>query len=621
MTFASDQLSDVKSKALRPSPYRRRLFKGRQRAKYESLVLLWVIGAVFFWTWWFSPEHILPGAGYWVATGALIWLFFLQLFFIFIFRRAEVPAAPPPAPGSARVAMITTKTPSEPFSVLRRTLEAMLDQTYPHDNWLADEDPQPETIAWCKANGVHISTRKDRPDYHRKEWPRRTRCKEGNLAFFYDHHGYDSYDFVSQLDSDHVPEPTYLEEIMRGFADPDIGYVSAPSVCANNEKESWAARTRLYSESAFHGVFQCGYAGVASPMCIGSHYAVRTKALREVGGLGPELAEDHSTTLLMNSGGWRGMHAIDAAATGDGPATFADLCVQEFQWSRSLVTLLLRYTPQYLGSLPLRFKLLFIFCQMFYPMIALSMCVLFFVPILAVLGDFRYADVTYPDFLLHVLPGGIAMILISYALKADGLYRPRHGKVISWEKALFLCIQWPWVAWGCIMALRDHLSGKFVDFRITPKGEAAVARLPLAIYLPYFVLGALTLLPVLFVENLVSAPGFYLLCLLNAIAYVAILLIVVVRHVRDNKVPVGFIPGVVHLQVLGAVLLALAFATGLYERGKIGVYALAIGLEPIQLMQVEYVVAGAGLGPPGTLNITFAPKLIRSGANKEVDKR
>lgn len=600
-----------------PSPYRRRLLTGRRRVKYELLAALWAGGAVYFWAWWLQPAHILPGPGYWVATIALIWLFFLQLFFIVIFRRAEVPAASPPSPGTARVAMITTKTPSEPFSIVKRTLQAMLAQTYPHDTWLADEDPQPETIAWCEAHGVRISTRKDRPDYHRSEWPRRTRCKEGNLAFFYDHYGYENYDFVSQLDADHVPAPTYLYEMLRGFADPAIGYVSAPSVCANNERESWAARTRLYTESAFHGVFQCGYAGLATPMCIGSHYTVRTAALRAVGGLGPELAEDHSTTLLMNAGGWRGMHAIDAMATGDGPATFADLCVQEFQWSRSLVTLLLRYTPAYLGHLPLRLRALFLFCQIFYPMIAFSMFALYLIPILAILGDFRYADVSYPQFLLHVLPGGVAMILIAYCLKADGLFRPVHGKVLSWEKVLFLCIQWPWVAWGCLMALRDHLTGRFVDFRITPKGEAAVASLPFPVYLPYLVLALGTTLPVLLIDNLLTALGFYLLCLLNGVAYVAILLVVVIRHIRDNHIPLWTRPNMLHLQLIGAIAMAGIFAGALYERGYVGIYALTIGMERVQLMRASYVISGAGLGPPGTLSIAFDPRWIPSRAKPD----
>nr|WP_254679753.1 glycosyltransferase [Celeribacter baekdonensis] len=61
-------------------------------------------------------------------------------------------------------------------------------------------------------------------------------------------------------------------------------------------------------------MFQAGYTAVFTPMCIGSHYAVRTIALMEAGGLGPELAEDHSTTMLMAVAGWRGVHAMDAIA-------------------------------------------------------------------------------------------------------------------------------------------------------------------------------------------------------------------------------------------------------------------------------------------------------------------
>nr|WP_254679757.1 glycosyltransferase [Celeribacter baekdonensis] len=101
----------------------------------------------------------------------------------------------------------------------------MLAQEYPHDTWLADEAPDAQTRAWCDAHGVRISTRQGIADYHRAEWPRRTRCKEGNLAFFYDTWGYDTYDIVCQLDSDHVPQPGYLREMLRPFADPEVGYV------------------------------------------------------------------------------------------------------------------------------------------------------------------------------------------------------------------------------------------------------------------------------------------------------------------------------------------------------------------------------------------------------------
>ena len=148
-----------------------------------------------------------------------------------------------------------------------------------------------------------------------------------------------------------------------------------------------------------HGSLQAGYNGGLAPLCIGSHYAVRTAALRQIGGLGPELAEDHSTTLMMNAFGWRGVHALDAIASGDGPRTFADLVTQEFQWSRSLVTLLLQYSPKYVPNLPFRLKFQFLFSQLWYPLFSFFMALMFVMPIFALMRGESFADVTYAGFL------------------------------------------------------------------------------------------------------------------------------------------------------------------------------------------------------------------------------
>src|SRR2546430_15410972 len=134
---------------------------------------------------------------------------------------------------------------------------------------------------------------------------RRTRCKEGNLAYFYDHWGYRHYDVVVQFDCDHRPSPTYLAEMVRPFTDPAVGYVAAPSVCDANAATSWAARGRLYREATFHGAFQLGHSDGWAPACIGSHYAVRTTALQDIGGLRAPPPPGVSTPLPLHPGGWR----------------------------------------------------------------------------------------------------------------------------------------------------------------------------------------------------------------------------------------------------------------------------------------------------------------------------
>lgn len=563
------------------------------KARYLIITAIWGATLLWFWQWWLRPDHVANLPGFILSTIVLGWIYFLQLYFVMIFLGAKRSIAPVPAAGKYRVAMIVTKTPSEPLALLQRTLRAMLAQDYPHDTWLADEDPSDLTRAWCKANGVRISSRKGVEDYHRPTWPRRTRCKEGNLAYFYDHWGYENYDIVAQLDADHVPQPNYLKEALRPFADPAVGYVSAPSICSSNAPKSWAARARMESEAAFHGVFQSGYTGALAPMCIGSHYIVRTAALRDVGGLGPELAEDHSTSMLMNAGGWRGVHAMDAIAYGDGPDTLADMITQEFQWSRSLVALLLTYTPRYLGRLPWRLRFQFVFCQALYPMIALSAALIYALPIAALVFDMRFADVTYPAFLGHSVPTLAAILLFAVMMKRDGFFRPLDARVISWEKALFLLVQWPWVAWGCIMAVRDRVTGGFVDFRITPKGAAAAAPLPNKVIMIYAVLMLGCTLPILFVR-VSNAAGFYLLSAFNGGLYAAIVVIAVFWQLRENA-NAAQIKRAMRVQFGTAGMVCSFLALALFMRSPDGVHALTYGA-PFALTRAEFVVSGAGHG-------------------------
>lgn len=583
------------------------MFTLRQRRTYIFLVVCWGGALLWFWTWWLNPAHFISWPVFLFVTVPFLWLSALQLFFVYVLMQAVRSVASDPEPGQWRVAMIVTKTPSEPFEVIEPTLRAMLAQEYPHDTWLADEDPSPDTIRWCAANGVFISSRKGKAEYHQPVWPRRTRCKEGNLAFFYDHWGYRDYDIVSQLDADHVPQSGYLREILRPFADPEVGYVSAPSICSANAKESWAARTRLHTEAAFHGLFQTGYSKAFAPMCIGSHYAVRTRALEKVGGLGPDLAEDHSTTMILNAGGWRGVHAIDAIALGDGPATIADMVTQEFQWSRSLMTLLLSHTGRYLQSLPLRLKFLFLFCQSIYVMFALTSLMLYLVPVIAILADVRFANVTYPGFVLHAAPQAIVLGLIAWRIKVEGHFRPVDAPLISWEKALFLLLQWPWALWGCLMAIKDRVTGKFVDFRITPKGKDAQVHLPIRVLGVYCVLALGAILPVLFAENLRNAQGFLLLSLLNATLYTVIVVVIVAHHFRQNKHGFKWMPVPALLQFMLTLVVVGSLATGFVTRGAEGLYALAFGLEPLRLVRVEYGFSGAGYQAGANVKFRWDP--------------
>ncbi len=585
------------------------IFAGRTRWLNRIGLGIWFASFFYFWHWWLQPEHVSSPWRYAVVTVTLLWITTIPIYFIALFSRARRPAADAPVPKGARIAMVVTKAPSEPFAVVRETLEAALRQNdVTHDTWLADEDPAPQVRGWCDAHGVRISTRKGIEAYHRSEWPRRTRCKEGNLAYFYDHYGYELYDFVAQFDADHVPDPDYLKHAVAPFADPAVGYVSAPSICDSNASQSWSARGRLYMEASLHGALQSGYNSGWAPLCIGSHYTVRTCALRAVGGLGPELAEDHSTTLLMNAGGWKGVHAVDAIAHGQGPETFGDLATQEFQWSRSLVAILLKYSPAYVPRLPGHLRFQFLFSQLWYPMYSAFMLLMFALPVYALATGRNFADVTYLGFQLHVLPLSFAMLGLAYWWRSTGVFRPADGKVLSWEGMAFLFLRWPWSLLGTFSALWNHFSGTFVDFRITPKGGGDVRPMPYRMIAPYIVLSAVAGLTAWLVTEPGTAGGFYIFNLLNALIYGFLAVFLLYRHARENGLPIIGRSASGAMAAVSGLLLAVVITGASYENSAKGVSSLMIGVPMISLTETVFPVAGAGMGEPGRPIIRYRLK-------------
>jgi len=431
--------------------------------------------------------------------------------------------------------MIVTKAPSEPWYIVRKTLEAMLAQEHPHDTGLADEDPQPETVDWCKANNVRISTRKGIAEYHQPTWPRRTKCKEGNLAYFYDTVGYKNYDIVVQLDADHVPDSGYLEAMIRPFVAPEVGYVAAPSICDANAADSWVVNARLFAEATMHGSLQAGYNNGWAPLCIGSHYAVRTIALKEIGGLGPELAEDHTTTLMMNACGWKGVFAFDAQAHGDGPSCFTDFLVQEFQWARSLMKVLLSVTPLYWKMLTPRLKFQFVFSQLWYPIFGISMCLGSLMPIIALLNDRPWVKVSYFEFLVRFFILTVTCIAPVIWLGTRGWLRPQNAKIINWEGMLFQLARWPWVVLGISSALIGWMLDKEMNFKVTPKGSKKAKVLPVRVLLPYVLLGTLSAVAVILCDRVVKTKGYYFLALFNAALYLGVSAAILWLHIRETQ--------------------------------------------------------------------------------------
>lgn len=518
-----------------PHRYLEDVLRGRDRWVLRGFATAWLASVAVFGVWWFRAEHwtTVPGM---VLNTVLLGLAMLMPSWFYLFvRRMKRPRADLPFP-TLRTAMVVTKAPAEPWQLVRGTLLAMLRQDIPgtYDVWLADEAPSAETRAWCAEHGVRISCRQGVAAYHRPTWPRRTRCKEGNLAYFYDHHGYRNYDVVAQLDADHAPGPTYLRRMVEPFAWERVGYVAAPSVCDRNAATSWSARGRLYVEAMLHGPTQAGCSDGYAPSCIGSHYAVRTAALREIGGLGPELAEDFTTTLMMSAHGWEGVFALDAEAHGDGPECFADAAIQEFQWSRSLMNVLLRINPRYWRGLSWRARLRLGYCQVWYPLFATQMMGAVVVPVVALLTRVPLVDVPLGPFFLFSGAPTLVLTLTIVWLRHRGWLRPPDSRIVAWEAILFQLAKWPWVVMGCVHSVIGCLRGREPAFRVTPKGVEGTKRLPLGVLTPYLVIAVIPAATALATADPGPARGYYFLALLTAVIHMAVVAVIALLHWHEN---------------------------------------------------------------------------------------
>jgi cellulose synthase (UDP-forming) len=510
----------------------------------QALVVLlsggWLGCLAIFWRWWLEPAHQVSIVGLVANSAVLAYVSVFPASFIIAVNRLRI-VNPDIAVPMLRVAFVVTHAPSEPWPVVRRTLKAMLAQRYPlpYDVWLCSEQPTVEITNWCVKRGVGIATRQKEQAYQRECWPRRRRCKEGNLSYFYDRWGYHSYDVVAQLDCDHVPARGYLAEVIRPFSDPAIGYVAAPSVCDANAGLSWSARGRLHKEASFHGPFQLGHSGGFAPLCIGSHYAVRTAAVRQIGGIGPDLAEDFSTTFLLNAAGWHGAFAINAEAHGDGPNTFAAMTVQEFQWSRSLSTILLGLVPRNLRRLPwiLRFRFLYALSYYFL-LVSTTLAGLALAPVAAATG-LPWINVNYFAFLAHWWSISIWLILITALLRRRVLLRPPRAPLVSWENWLYSLTRWPFVAFGIAAALVGIFRRRPVSFKVTPKHVGGLEPLPTRLVAPFAVIGVLSSSAALVGERFTGAAGYVFLSALAGLVYAVVSILVPVRHAVEAAAGAG----------------------------------------------------------------------------------
>ncbi|GAA2432751.1 cellulose synthase catalytic subunit [Streptomyces macrosporus] len=290
--------------------------------------------------------------------------------------RDPVPVVPEPG---TRVAFLTSFVPGkEPLEMVTRTLEAAVRVRHRGTVhvWLLDEGDDPEVKKVCARLGVRHFTRKGVPQWNQAKGPHRAKTKHGNYNAWLQAHG-DDYDFFASVDTDHVPQPNYLERMLGFFRDPDVGFVIGPQVYGNYD--TFVTKAAESQQFLFHALIQRAGNRYGAPMFVGTSNAVRISALKQIGGLYDSITEDMATGFEMHrarnpltGNTWRSVYTPDVLAVGEGPNSWTDFFTQQLRWSRGTYETILKQFWKAPFTLPPGKLLNYTLMVVFYPMSALN---------------------------------------------------------------------------------------------------------------------------------------------------------------------------------------------------------------------------------------------------------
>lgn len=476
---------------------------------FDVIIYLFLLLTGFFFStvlilWWLSPEHIPQN----FSGGAHIIDYFLFLALSYslgygllyelhaweLFGYIMTPYDKKPQEGM-RVAFLTAFVPgNEPYSILEKTLPAMVANYYEHDTWVLDEGNDPIVKEICKKYGVKHFSRKGIEKYNQDHGEFKAKTKGGNYNAWFDQNA-DQYDVVAQIDVDFIPKRNFLIKTIGHFEDPEVGFVGTPQVYGNKD-DSWIATAAAEQTYGFYGPFQRALYGKGMTLFIGANHIVRVAAHKDIGGYAGHITEDHLTGMKYYSKHWKSVYVPEALAIGEGPTTWESYFNQQMRWAYGSIDILFREGHKLFGKgrMSLRQFLRFCLLEHFYfgglaQAIGLVLLLLYFF-----LG--MNPSNIGPEFFYFYLP--VFAIQIAFFLWSQRFYVDPKSEFGLGLKGKFLYI----AAWPIfLIAFFSALFKKRLTYKVTPKGDDQPG-VNLSMFIPHFVLGTCTLVCMLLAAQL-----------------------------------------------------------------------------------------------------------------------
>jgi cellulose synthase (UDP-forming) len=199
----------------------------------------------------------------------------------------------PAAPGLTVDVFVTTY--KEPLEVIRWTLIAAKEISYPHRTFVLDDGDRADIKALATDLGLRYLARGHNAG-----------AKAGNLNYGLSH---SDAEFVMTFDADHIAQPHALDVTLGFFRDPTVALVQTPEDFYNTDAFQFYNAKRAgglwNDQSFFYSFSQPCRDALNAASCVGTGVVYRRAAIDAVGGM-PEatVTEDMHCSLKLHKAGW-----------------------------------------------------------------------------------------------------------------------------------------------------------------------------------------------------------------------------------------------------------------------------------------------------------------------------
>ena len=219
-------------------------------------------------------------------------------------------------------------TYNEEESILEQTIVGALAIDYPNFRlWALDDGRRPWLEALCARLGCGYITRADN-----------SHAKAGNINNALKRVAAldPPPDFISILDADFVPTPTFLTRAMTLFRGDDVGVVQTPQHFANPDpmqRNLSLARVWPDEQRYFFDVIMASKDAWGAAFCCGTSSIVRFAPLMRIGGFPTDsVTEDYLLTLRLRQIGYRTVYLNERLSLGLAPEGLREYIVQRSRW-------------------------------------------------------------------------------------------------------------------------------------------------------------------------------------------------------------------------------------------------------------------------------------------------